>query len=210
MKKSNNYHHGSLRATLIETGLELVAEKGISVFTLRGVAKRAGVSTAAPYHHFKNKAELLEAMASQGWLMMVDRFLIASEKKAAPMEKLASIGVEYVTFAVEHTAYFRVMSRPDLYCNGETPVYKGAGLEAFEMLNTAVKNCFPGKDENDPFISGRVLDSWVRVHGLATLWIDGPLKATFLGEMGIEELMKMLFNTFGTCNPGTSEIERFL
>ncbi len=210
MAKNNNYHHGSLRASLIETGLELVSEKGVSAFTLRGVAKRAGVSTAAPYHHFKNKAELLEAMASQGWTMMRDRFLIASGKEQSPMEKLAAIGVEYITFAVEHTAYFRVMSRPDLYCSGEAIEYKGAGLEAFEMLNTAVRNCFPGKEENDPFIRGRVLDSWVKVHGFATLWIDGPLRATSLGEMGIEKLMKMLFGTFGTCNSDTSETERFL
>lgn len=193
MTESKKYHHGSLRTTLIETGLELVSEKGIAVFTLRGVAKRAGVSTAAPYHHFKNKAELLEAMASQGWAMMGERFRIASEDKETPMEKLAAIGIEYITFAVEHTAYFRVMSRPDLYCSSEPVEYTGAGVEVFEMLNTAVKNCFPGKEDDDPFIRGRVLEAWVRVHGFATLWIDGPIKATSLGEMGFEEMMKILF-----------------
>lgn len=193
MTKNDSYHHGSLRASLIKTGLELVAEKGVSAFTLRGVAKRAGVSTAAPYHHFKSKADLLEAMVAQGWALMRDRFQIALEKEEIPIAKLAAIGVEYVTFAVEHTAYFRVMSRPDIYCNGETDTDTGAGLEVFEMLNTAVKNCYPEKDGDGPFIQGRVLEAWVRVHGFATLWIDGPIKTTSLGEMGFEKMLNILF-----------------
>ncbi len=208
MAKNNNYHHGSLRASLIETGLELVAEKGVSVFTLRGVAKRAGVSTAAPYHHFKNKAELLEAMAAQGWLMMRDDFLQVLEKEETPVGKLHAIGTAYINFAVEHTAYFRVMSRPDLYCSGETIAYKGAGLEVFEMLNTAVRNCFPDKKPDDPCLSGEVLNAWVKVHGFATLWIDGPVRATSFGELGIDKLKEMLFRPPLACRPETEREEK--
>lgn len=193
MTKSKNYHHGSLRTALIKTGLELVSEKGIFGFTLRGVAKRAGVSIAAPYHHFKNKAELLEAMAAKGWYIMGEEFQTASAAEDAPVAKLIAIGTAYITFALEHTAYFRVMSRPDLYCTEEGMDHSRTGLGVFEMLNEAVTNCFPEKDSDDPFIKEKVLNAWVMVHGFATLWIDGPIRATYLGKLGADELMKMLF-----------------
>ncbi len=197
MTKKKNYHHGSLRTALIETGLELVSEKGISGFTLRGVAKHAGVSTAAPYHHFRNKSELLEAMAAQGWHLMGEEFKAASAAEDTPAAKLIAIGVAYITFALENTAYFRVMCRPDIYCSEEGVDYSGAGLDVFEMLNAAVANCFPEKDMNDPFIKKKVLNAWVMVHGFATLWIDGPIKITYLGKLSVEELMKMLFEGSG-------------
>ena len=195
MAESRNYHHGSLRTALIETGLELVSEKGISGFTLRSVAKRAGVSTAAPYHHFKNKAALLEAMATQGWHIMAAEFQTAYAAEDAPVAKLIATGAAYITFALEHTAYFRVMSRPDLYCTEEGMDHSMTGVDVFEMLNAAVINCYPGKDSDDPFIKEKVLNAWVMVHGFATLWIDGPIRATSLGKLGVEKLMKMLFNT---------------
>jgi len=180
---------------LIETGLELISEKGVSAFTLREVAKCAGVSTAAPYHHFRNKAELLEAMAAEGWRMMGERFETAAAAEETPMSKLTAIGGAYIEFALEHTPYFRVMSRPDLFCTGENMDSPGTGLEVFEMLRSAVVDCFPQKNSEDPFIHETILNAWVRVHGFATLWIDGPLKATYLGKLGIEELMKMLLKT---------------
>lgn len=195
MTKNKSYHHGSLRASLIKTGLELVSEKGISGFTLRGVAKRAGVSTAAPYHHFKNKAELLEAMAAQGWHIMGAEFQTAYAAEDTPVAKLIATGVAYITFALEHTAYFRVMSRPDLYCTEDGMDHSMTGLDVFEMLNAAVINCYPEKDSDDPFIKEKVLNSWVMVHGFATLWIDGSIRSTYLGKLGVDKLMKMLFNT---------------
>jgi len=193
MGDKKDYHHGSLRTALIDTGLGLISEGGISAFTLRGVAKRAGVSAAAPYHHFKNKAELLEAMSAQGWAMMGEGFQTALEAEETPEAKLIAIGVAYITFALEHTAYFRVMSRPDLYCTGEAMECSENDPDVFNMLNSAVKDCFPDKDGESLFIRERVLDAWVRVHGFATLWIDGPIKATSLGKLDFEELMKMLF-----------------
>ncbi len=193
MKTHKDYHHGSLRETLIDTGLKLIEEKGINGFTLRGVAKSAGVSTAAPYHHFKNKAELLEVIAAQGWSLMGEKFKSSSAVEDLPMAKLIAIGVVYITFAIEHTSYFRVMSRPDLYNTDQEANFSSTGLDVFEMLNTAVRNCFPDKPGDDPLIQKTVLKAWVDVHGFATLWIDGPIRVTYLGELGIEKLIKMLF-----------------
>ncbi len=180
---------------MIKKGLELVVEKGINGFTLREVARRAGVSTAAPYHHFKNKAELLQAMAIEGWQLMGESFKVVLQKEIIPKEKLIGIGYAYITFAVENVAYFRAMSRPDLYCKEDEvgDIYLKTGIQVFNMLEGAVLDCFPGNNSKDKQVQQMVLNSWVTVHGLATLWIDGPIKATHFGELGIERLMDMLF-----------------
>ena len=199
MDKIDGYHHGALRSALIKTGLELISEKDISGFTLREVAKRTGVSTAAPYYHFKDKAELLQAMSVEGWRMLGERFEAASGAAEIPSERLRGIGEAYIRFAMEHTPYFRVMSRPDLYCSpGSDDQLEATGLTVFEMLRSAVAGCIPGRKNDDPEIQEMVLHAWVMVHGFAALWIDGSIKGTSLGELDIEELISMLFRS-GPC-----------
>ena len=199
MDRTDNYHHGALRRALIETGLELISEKGISGFTLREVAKRTGVSTAAPYHHFKDKAELLQAMSLEGWRMLGERFKVASSALETASARLRAIGEAYIRFAIEYTPYFRVMSRPDLYrSKGSCVGGDMTGLTVFEMLRSAVAGCFPGKKNDDPDLQEMVLHAWVMVHGFSALWIDGSIRGTSLGELGIEELISMLFRS-GPC-----------
>ena len=199
MDRTDSYHHGALRRALIETGLELISEKGISGFTLREVAKRTGVSTAAPYHHFKDKAELLQAMSLEGWRMLGERFKVASSAVETPSVQLRAIGEEYIRFAIEYTPYFRVMSRPDLYCSeGIDDQGEMNALTVFEMLRSAVAGCFPGRKKDDPDLQEMVLHAWVMVHGFSALWIDGSIRGTSLGELGIEELISMLFRS-GPC-----------
>ncbi len=196
MDRTDSYHHGALRSALIKTGLELISEKDISGFTLREVAKRTGVSTAAPYHHFKDKAELLQAMSIEGWRMLGERFEAVSDVAETPSARLRGIGEAYIRFAMEHTEYFRVMSRPDLYYSGVYDENREAtGLKVFEMLRSTVAGLFPGKKNDDPEIQEMVLHAWVLVHGFSTLWIDGSIKGTSLGELGIEELISMLFRS---------------
>ncbi|MCK5115047.1 MAG: TetR/AcrR family transcriptional regulator [Candidatus Aegiribacteria sp.] len=199
MDRTDNYHHGALRDALINTGLELISEKGISGFTLREVAKRTGVSTAAPYHHFKDKAELLQAMSAAGWSMLGERFKGALSEVETPSERLRAIGEAYIRFAIEHTPYFRVMSRPDLYCSqGSCDGGDVTGRAVFEMLRSAVAGCYSGRKSDDPEIQESVLHAWVMVHGFSALWLDGSLRGTSLGELGIEELIKLLFRS-GPC-----------
>lgn len=199
MGRADTYHHGALRKALIETGLKLISEKGISGFTLREVAKRTGVSTAAPYHHFKDKAELLQAMSAEGWRMLGERFEAASGAVETASARLRAIGEAYIRFAIEYTPYFRVMSRPDLYCSQECDnLQEVTGLKVFEMLRSAVAGCIPGRKNDDPELQEIVLHAWVMVHGFSALWIDGSIRGTSLGEIGIEELISMLFRS-GPC-----------
>ena len=104
------YHHGNLRAVLIEAGLALIAEKGVRALTLREIGGRVGVSRMAAYRHFADKAQLLGAIREAGF----EKFAAALEAERSAATKnykarLNGMGVAYVRFAREHAAYFEVM-----------------------------------------------------------------------------------------------------
>ena len=107
--ESRPYHHGDLSRALIDAARRILENEGPAALSLRAVAREAGVSPAAPYHHFKDKSELLEAVAHEGW-MALDTVLIearASAKDAS--ERMTGLGVAYVKFARDNPALYRVM-----------------------------------------------------------------------------------------------------
>ena len=103
------YHHGDLRRALIEAARRLLETEGPSALSLRAVAREAGVSPAAPYHHFKDKSELLDAVAHEGWQMLNVSLAKAREVATSMHERLVSLGAAYVAFARENAALYRVM-----------------------------------------------------------------------------------------------------
>src|SRR5262245_23788463 len=107
--KGGKYHHGDLRRALLDAALEILAEGGAAGLTLREVARRAGVTHAAPYRHFEDKAALLAAVAEEGFRAVYAEMLARSERVKDPVERLYQIGAAYVLFAVTHPAHFRVM-----------------------------------------------------------------------------------------------------
>src|SRR5581483_10241605 len=90
------YHHGDLRRALVDAARRILEAEGPSALSLRAVAREAGVSPAAPYHHFKDKGELLEAVAQEGWQMLEEVITEAKANAASPEEALQEIGVGYV------------------------------------------------------------------------------------------------------------------
>src|ERR1700749_1096350 len=106
---SRPYHHGDLRRALIDAATRLLETEGPSALSLRAVAREAGVSPAAPYHHFKDKSELLDAVASEGWTMLDAAIAKARAEAAPPAEALDEIGVASVCSARQNPAIYRVM-----------------------------------------------------------------------------------------------------
>src|ERR1700710_1664455 len=102
------YHHGDLRRTIMDTALEAVAEHGPVALSLRDLARRAGVSHAAPTHHFRDKTGLLTALAAEGWGLLADALEGVTDRS------FAELGVAYVVFATSHPAHFAVMRAPGL------------------------------------------------------------------------------------------------
>jgi AcrR family transcriptional regulator len=103
------YHHGDLRRALIDAASRLLEAEGPSALSLRAVAREAGVSPAAPYHHFKDKGELLEAVAHEGWMLLDQALAKARAEAPSPKQAMNNLGVAYVCFALANPALYRVM-----------------------------------------------------------------------------------------------------
>src|SRR3954465_4115916 len=106
------YHHGDLRRELLDASIAVRAERGIEAMSLRDVARQAGVSPAAPYHHFASKDALLDAIAVDGFMQLAHVMIAAREAAGSePTARLRAIGEAYVRFALERPAHFHVMFR---------------------------------------------------------------------------------------------------
>jgi AcrR family transcriptional regulator len=168
------YHHGDLRRALLDAALELVAEQGPAGLSLREVARRAGVSHAAPAHHFGDKAGLLTALAVEGF----ERFLAAQRAAAErggddPARRFGWTGWAYVMFAVEQPAYFSLMFRPE-HLRMTDPALESAARNAHDFLLATVLAASPDSPDEEE-VSMRATFAWSLVHGMATLWLDGGL-----------------------------------
>ena len=109
-KPKTRYHHGDLRAALIEVGLELIERQGIRALTLREIGKQLGVSRAAPYKHFEDKADLLAAIREAGMATFGSTLDAAIKNTGAGFAaQLNAIAATYADFAKEHPAQFEVM-----------------------------------------------------------------------------------------------------
>jgi AcrR family transcriptional regulator len=106
--ESRPYHHGDLRRALVDAARRLLEAEGPTALSLRAVAREAGVSPAAPYHHFKDKAELLDAVAQEGWDIL-SALMAEAKGTAEGPHQLTALGIAYVCFARDNPALYRVM-----------------------------------------------------------------------------------------------------
>src|SRR5215469_979889 len=109
MRQPRPYHHGNLREALLSAALGLISEVGPTAFTLREVARRAGVSHNAPYRHFKDRDELMAAVSTQGYAELTQALLDAGEQESAALSQLKAAGLAYVKFALRRPEHFTVM-----------------------------------------------------------------------------------------------------
>ncbi len=130
------YHHGDLRAALIQAADELIAERGIEGFSLRAAAQRAGVSPSAPAHHFGSTKGLLTEVALLAYAR-VDRYLEEAGHSDDPVANIRALARAFVTFAVDHPGHFRLMFRNELV-NRDDPRYPQASLKPGMRLGRAV------------------------------------------------------------------------
>lgn len=107
--ESRPYHHGDLSRALVEAARKILENDGPGALSLRAVAREAGVSPAAPYHHFKDKGDLLEAVAHEGWHELDQALAKARASTEDARERMTNLGVAYVCFARDNPALYRVM-----------------------------------------------------------------------------------------------------
>lgn len=171
-KKREHYHHGALREALLAAARTLVNEHGAENFSLADACRLAGVSTAAPYRHFRDKQHVLEEVTAQGFETLTARFHQAIRRHGSgTIAAIAAMGKAYVAFAREQPAVFRLMF-------GQQPALKDAervercGHDCFGTLveQTALYCERQGLSAN---VSEVAVQLWTFVHGASSLAIDG-------------------------------------
>ena len=209
---SRPYHHGNLRRALLDAALQVLTEEGFAGLTLRAVARRAGVSEAAPYHHFASKAALVEALVVETLQQLAQGLQEAVQTTAGtPLDQLVATGVAYVRFALEHRASFHILYRPELrdlsrplpdaYGIAQSPIDQ-AGMAAYQVLLDTVVACqqagivVPG----DPL--PLALTAWATVHGLAQLLLDGVVGAEILPQNVLPDALHLAHMVTATLAQG--------
>ncbi|WP_158213377.1 TetR/AcrR family transcriptional regulator [Pigmentiphaga sp. NML080357] len=175
--RAGAYHHGDLRQALLDAAQSILEERGLEGFTLRECARRAGVSHAAPAHHFGDVAGLLTAFAASGFRQL--SALMRAYREAAPAEpeaQLRAVGLAYIDFAIGHRAQFQLMFRDDRLAPGDSGLDE-AGREAAGHLSDTLAAALAtrGLAEKGPDFDRRLILAWSAVHGFATLLLEGRL-----------------------------------
>ncbi|MFF7360935.1 WHG domain-containing protein [Streptomyces sp. NPDC008125] len=178
------YHHGDLRRTILAAAVEVIATEGPAALSLRDLARRAGVSHAAPAHHFTDRAGLLTAVATEAYTLFADSL--------SEVTDLTEKGARYVRFAADHPAHFQVMFQPDLY-RADDPALAAARERATRTLREGVAGLAPDHADDHPGASeeGRRkgVAAWSLAHGFASLLLSHNL-TDFLGGRDAEEAFR--------------------
>lgn len=194
--QTNAYHHGNLMRVLIDTAVEIISEEGAKDLSLRKIAKRAGVSHAAPYRHFKDKNAILAAVAKEGFDMMLRQ----TEKRIArsrgdELDHFAICGLSYIDFAVSYPSHYRVMFGTRAENSYFSDEFEPESIPVFKLLRDIIVVCQekgllkPG----DPY--DMAMAAWSIVHGFAMLRIDHHIPDQKMDEKKFNELKRSVVLT---------------
>jgi AcrR family transcriptional regulator len=168
-----------LRRAILDTALALVDSGGIDALSIREVARRAKVTHQAPYHHFKDRAAILAAIAIEGFSLLREE-MVAARDAAPANRRVMACGVGYFRFAVAHRAHFRIMFRSESYSPRHAEL-RSASIAALQILIECVVAAQAARlaPSGDP--TALVVTLWSAAHGLASLWVDGAMSRAFVG-----------------------------
>ena len=166
-----NYHHGNLPETLIHEAAGLLAERGADGFSMREVARRAGVAVAAPSHHFGNAQGLLTSVAICGFERLAEEFRIAIDDIEDPLERVVALCHTYMGMGVRYPGYAAAMFGRR-HIDHENDRFRAAASASFDRFRTAVTQALPSTS------AARRAENvtktlWATMHGFITLSMTG-------------------------------------
>jgi AcrR family transcriptional regulator len=161
------YHHGDLRAVILTEAARLVAERGADGISLRELARSAGVSHAAPAHHFTDRRGLFTALATEGFQLLAQALTDARGR-------FADAALAYVRFAIEHPGHYQVMFNRSLLDAADADL-AAAEAAAGAELSRGVATLRAPNARADP--AAAQLAAWSLVHGFSTLWLNDAVNA---------------------------------
>ena len=180
----DTYHHGDLKAVILAKAATLVAERGADGISLRELAREAGVSHAAPAHHFTDRRGLFTALAAQGWRLL-------AEALADARPDFSAAALAYVRFALDHPGHYAVMFDRSLV-NPDDSDLKAAQDAARTELAHGVGTLKDPRAKTDP--QSAALAAWSLVHGFAMLRLNEAIDTDDDPMADVEKIAMMLFD----------------
>ncbi len=171
------YHHGDLRGALIKAAQRTLEEEGLAALSLRAVARRAGVSSAAPYHHFPDKQALLDAVAERGFDSLTAAMTTRMDRVTGSTARLEASGIGYVAFAVANPALFGLMFSAIGQNRSAGQPLDLARQRAYAVLQKAAAAASPDGKASP----AECLRLWAVVHGIAKLVVEGCVRPADYG-----------------------------
>jgi AcrR family transcriptional regulator len=179
----DTYHHGDLKAVILAKAATLVAERGADGISLRELAREAGVSHAAPAHHFTDRRGLFTALATEGFQMLADALTGARPD-------FIDAALAYVRFAIDHPGHYEVMFDKSLYDTGNADLIT-AETAAGAELASGVGTLDDPRAKDDP--QAAALAAWSLVHGFSLLWLNGAVDTAVDPMATVQRVAGMLF-----------------
>lgn len=193
---TRSYHHGNLRAALIEAGLAALEKGDEAGFSLRAVAREVGVSANAAYRHFASKDDLLGALAAEGFRRFAAQQAAAAQTAPSIREMQSATAKAYVAFAQAHPALFRLMFSRFLYASSSEDL-KAAAASAFQLLlQASAQQAGVAPDSEQAMMTA--VANWSMVHGLSHLLLDGQLNVF---NFGLDKMIDGIVNLQGAVRP---------
>lgn len=184
------YHHGNLKATLVEAARALLREQGPEGLSFRALARAAGVSQAAPYNHFSGKEALLATLATDGFRQLAEVQVRAASAASPGLDRLVALAISYVHFARHNASLYRLMFGAGNIDRHDHPVVAEVKDASFQPVHQALAEC-AGSGAAADLVEAAAVSCWSQVHGLSMLIIDGSLSARAAGDREVRKVVTL-------------------
>jgi len=195
MSEKSSYHHGDLKNALIQAGIEIVSSKGASALSLRKVARKVGVSHAAPYAHFADKQALVAAILTEGYKKLYDKVYAAVElHQGRPLQQLIEASWSYIEFALKDPNHFKITLSGVVEKEKDYPDLVEITVKNFKLVVSIVEVCQKAGILRAGPSDLMAVAVWSQVHGFVLLVLEGQISHALLESWSLKEMWLFSLN----------------